>query len=152
MKNTGLEAVSASSVTPSWVMGRSQMLQSNYSLMTQTGSLKDWLINWLNDWLNNEVSNSIEESPSSETKSLSASHKITHVLWKLKVHYCVHNSPPFLLILHQVNPVHTVPSYFFISHLTIILPSMPRLPSGLVTSVTLTEYDGDTVGLWNVNT
>ena len=49
--------------------------------------------------------------------------KIPLNLWELKVHYRIHNSPPFGPILSQTNPVHA--HYFFKIHIHITLPSKP---------------------------
>jgi hypothetical protein len=48
-----------------------------------------------------------------------------------EVHYRVHNSPPLVPILSQINPVHTTPSYVLILsfHLRLGLPS-GLFPSG----------------------
>jgi hypothetical protein len=43
----------------------------------------------------------MEESPSSETNSLSTTQEITHIVWKLKARYCVHNSQPLVPALSQ---------------------------------------------------
>jgi hypothetical protein len=58
-----------------------------------------------------ELSNSMRQNPSSEANSRSTNHEIPHPLWNLKVHYRVYNSPPFKLILIQLNAVHTL-TYF----------------------------------------
>jgi len=38
--------------------------------------------------------------------------KMFPFLWKLMVHYCIHTSPSFLLVLSQVDPVHSLPFYW----------------------------------------
>ena len=56
----------------------------------------------------------------------SAKHKIPHFTLNLKVHYHVHRSSPVVFVLNQMNPVHTLPSYFFMLHFNIILPFRPQ--------------------------
>jgi hypothetical protein len=69
-----------------------------------------------------------------EAKSRSASQKIYWLLWKSKVHYCVHKSPLLAPIPSQINPVHIPITY--LKKTILILSSHLRLglPSGLFTS------------------
>jgi hypothetical protein len=45
-------------------------------------------------------------SASSEANRSSATQETPHTLWDPKVHYCVHKSPPPVLILCEIDPVH----------------------------------------------
>jgi hypothetical protein len=69
---------------------------------------------------------SMERSPPSEASSHSASHKIPRILWNPNIHYRVHNSPPRVLVLSQVNPVHNVLPYSPKIRCNITFPSIPR--------------------------
>jgi hypothetical protein len=75
----------------------------------------------------------MELSPSLEAASCAATQELPNILWTPKVHYRVHKSPPLVPILHQINSVHTIPSY-----LRSILITSTRLrldlPSGLFRS------------------
>jgi hypothetical protein len=67
----------------------------------------------------------MKKSPSWEANKFSASQEIPHILWKLKVHYRIHNSPPPVPILRQIDSVHAFIPFPKINY-KINLPSTPR--------------------------
>jgi len=64
--------------------------------------------------------------PSWKADSSSASQEIHCLIWKPKLHYPVHKSPPLVRMLSHINPFHVFPSYLLKIHLKIILPSKPQ--------------------------
>ena len=80
---------------------------------------------------------SMEQSPSWKPDRFAASQEIPNILWNPKVHYCIHNCSLPVLVLRQLDPVHTPTSHFLKIHFNIILPSTPwssKWPSGLFPS------------------
>ena len=80
------------------------------------------------------LTSSTAHSASWEVNRYSARQEIPPILWNPKVHYHIHNNPPPVPILSQLDPVHTThptsPSILILSlHLCLGLPS-GLLPSG----------------------
>ena len=84
----------------------------------------------------------MEQSPSWEANRFAASQEIPRILWNPKVHYRIHNCPPPVPILGQLDPVHTHPTSWrsiliLSSHLRLGLPS-GLFPSGSPTKTLCT--------------
>jgi hypothetical protein len=74
-----------------------------------------------------------------EKPTCSAGEEIHHVLRNPKVHYRVRKSPPLVLVLSHVNPVHTFIS-FFLKINFIILPSTTRSSKWFLSLGLLTKF------------
>jgi hypothetical protein len=76
----------------------------------------------------------MELSPCCETASNAATQELGSVLWNLKVHYRVHNTPSLVPILSQIDPVYTTPSVSLRSILILFTILRLGLPNGLFPS------------------
>lgn len=85
--------------------------------------------------------NFMQHSTSEGTDSHSCDQEIPHLLWNLKVHYCVHYSPSFEPILRQVKPFNLI-SVLHVAILQEIYPLMNTLslPSKLHVQSLLNGY------------
>ena len=80
----------------------------------------------------------MEQRPSRKAISSTSSQEIPRILWNANVHYRVHNSPQFVPVLIQINPIHALYSnswrsiLILSSHLRLSLPC-GLSPSGFTT-------------------
>jgi hypothetical protein len=72
----------------------------------------------------------MEQSPPWEANSHSANQEILHLLWCPKINLRIHNSPPLVPNLSQMNPMQTFPPYFLKIHSNTILHLRLDRPSG----------------------
>jgi hypothetical protein len=90
---------------------------------------REWLIN-INrtelhcDGIVYNIFNSMNLSPSRKAASCAATQELPSILCNPKVHYRVHNSPPLVSILNQIDPVHTIPSCLSKVHFNIVITPM----------------------------
>jgi hypothetical protein len=76
----------------------------------------------------------MEQSLLKKLRVRSTSQEIIRILWNPKVQHRVHNSPPQVPILSQMNPIHIPKPYFRKIHLNVISHLRLGLPSGLLPS------------------
>ena len=65
-----------------------------------------------------------QQNPTWQTNCSSVSRECLHLLWSSKVHYHIDKSLPLFTVLSQINPVHTLLSYFFNIPFHISFPSV----------------------------
>ena len=75
----------------------------------------DCLLDWVTD--NHVSTDSAEPNHSWESNICSANEEVPRILRIPKVHYRVHNIPPLVLYLCQMNPFHVLPLYLLKVHL-----------------------------------
>jgi hypothetical protein len=80
------------------------------------------------------LTNSMKLSPTWEATSCPATQELPNTLWNPNVRYYVDKSPPQVLILSQINPAHTTPSYLR-SILILFIHQCLGLLSGLPTNM-----------------
>jgi hypothetical protein len=109
-----------------WDGGKRQTTQKNAPLSQRKRSFPQVHIA-------KELSNSMVLSSSWEAASCAAN-QFPNILRNPKLQYRLHNSPPLVLFLSQMNPVHITPSYVSEIQLRLGLPS-GLFPSGFPTKI-----------------
>jgi len=70
----------------------------------------------------------MEQSPAWRANRFSSCQESSHILWNLKVHNHIHNCPPPVFILSQIDLVYASSSHFLKTHFIIVLATFLILP------------------------
>ena len=116
------------SVFPSGMTSHSKIAQFNWECIAPLRQTTESNISYRRVNTYSLCTYSMEQSPSWEANRFSASPEIPRISWNPKVHYCIHNCPPPVPILNQLDPVHTPTTHFLKIRLNIILSSTPGSP------------------------
>jgi hypothetical protein len=88
-----------------WVQRNGNNLDQNWTFFS---------IKSLRNYLTNQQTNSVDQSPYWDITGPSGCQQIPRILRNPKVHYRVHNSPPLVAILSQLDPGRALSSYLAI--------------------------------------
>ena len=100
----------------------------SWPLIVQFRSYHCFHLSLLTYLLTHSLTHSTQHRPCWETNRFSATQEISLIFWNPKVHHRIHNCPPPVPILIQLDPLHTPTPLFLKIHLSIILPSTPGSP------------------------